>query len=240
MAGEALSKVCTKCKEDKPLSEFCKHGNGLYPSCRACNKAYKQANAERIRAYRLARREEEYAVNRAWAAKNKEKIARDARRYRAENAEKIKEYHRKWAKDNPEKRAAYAAKWLQKFKVRDAPAKREYRKANRERYRQLSAEWRRKNPEKLKASYSACRARRRGAEGHYTADDVDRIRKAQRDRCACCRVSLNGGGQIDHIQAIAKGGTNWPSNLQLLCAPCNRAKWDKDQIDFMQERGFLL
>jgi hypothetical protein len=41
-------------------------------------------------------------------------------------------------------------------------------------------------------------------------------------RCAAC-----GGDellQFDHVIPVALGGASTPANLQLLCAPCNRAK----------------
>lgn len=38
--------------------------------------------------------------------------------------------------------------------------------------------------------------------------------------------------QVDHIVPRAKGGSNDPSNLQTLCAPCNRGKADRDDRDF--------
>lgn len=44
--------------------------------------------------------------------------------------------------------------------------------------------------------------------------------------CASCGHAGNDL-QIDHIEPVAKGGTNDLSNLQLLCPPCNLTKTDK-------------
>jgi 5-methylcytosine-specific restriction endonuclease McrA len=82
--------------------------------------------------------------------------------------------------------------------------------------------------------------RRRGAAGSFTKKDVDFLMKSQRGKCVSCFTSLLKGKHIDHIRPIARGGTNDPKNLQLLCPDCNRKKGAKDPVDFMQSCGFLL
>lgn len=44
--------------------------------------------------------------------------------------------------------------------------------------------------------------------------------------CAQCDEPLTGGRDThhDHITPLARGGTSHPSNMQILCAPCNLRK----------------
>ena len=47
-------------------------------------------------------------------------------------------------------------------------------------------------------------------------------------QCVGCDIIIPIGQMtIDHILAKAKGGPNVPSNLQLMCKPCNEAKADR-------------
>lgn len=103
--------------------------------------------------------------------------------------------------------------------------------------------WRADNPERMREKgrqYAANRkARLLGAEGSYTAEDVARIFAAQKGKCAYCRRRLNQY-DVDHIIALAAGGSNHPRNLQILCPPCNRSKHTKHPIAFAQAMGMLI
>lgn len=55
--------------------------------------------------------------------------------------------------------------------------------------------------------------------------------------CKGCGELLCGGGHIDHIFALAKYGTNWPDNLQLLCKNCNHKKWAHNPVKFALKMG---
>lgn len=94
--------------------------------------------------------------------------------------------------------------------------------------------WRRKNPEKRRENEN------RRKTGRLPKGTIERIGHAQRWRCAICRANIKTAYEIDHVRALAKGGDHRPSNLQLLCRPCNRRKSAKDPIDYMQSLGRLL
>lgn len=131
------------------------------------------------------------------------------------------------------------------------------RAANKRAGYKWSAEWAKKNRQRIieiKAKYRASdkgrlsgricsnlrRSRKKGNGGHYTVNDVGKIRALQRNKCAYCKGSIKTRYEIDHIVALSKGGSNEPKNLQLLCPSCNARKWNKDPIDFAQKNGLLL
>jgi 5-methylcytosine-specific restriction endonuclease McrA len=102
----------------------------------------------------------------------------------------------------------------------------------------IKAKYRKTHPEQGRLDAQRRRCRLKGVEGSFTVDDIIEITERQKGKCACCtkRRPLT----IDHIQPISRGGSNWPSNIQMLCKPCNSRKRDKDPIAFMQEMGALL
>lgn len=58
--------------------------------------------------------------------------------------------------------------------------------------------------------------------------DLNRIWASQSGLCVYCKVAITREtAHLDHIWPLARGGTNWPDNLQFLCALCNRSKHAK-------------
>lgn len=150
----------------------------------------------------------------------------------------------KWQKTS-EKRKNWHTTWRQKRRQRENELHRKRRAADVEGRREIVRRsvrlWRKRHPEEARCVSNKYRAARANAPGHYTADDIERISKDQRGRCAYCRCKLTAKNrQIDHIIAIARGGSNWPSNLQMACSSCNSTKGAKHPVDFAQSVGLLL
>lgn len=130
-----------------------------------------------------------------------------------------------------------AIRWREKNPERWKETKAAY---NRQEFmREWSKEWRKENVEIVRSHKRNAKAKRRLARGQHSEDDIADILKAQRNRCAYCKIKLKKY-QVDHIIAIAKGGTNFRQNIQIACGPCNRAKSAKDPIDFSRSLGKLL
>jgi 5-methylcytosine-specific restriction protein A len=55
-----------------------------------------------------------------------------------------------------------------------------------------------------------------------------RILRQQGNRCAACR-DLTSPGELDHITPLALGGSEAPSNLQVLCHRCHVDKTREDR-----------
>lgn len=93
---------------------------------------------------------------------------------------------------------------------------------------QLDANWRAKNREKV--SIKNCK--RRAAPGKYSEDDIASLLDRQEGRCAGCKCGLYGDHHVDHLIPVAKGGTSFVGNLQLLCPKCNLVKSVMLPIEF--------
>jgi len=110
---------------------------------------------------------------------------------------------------------------------------------NPEGRRNTLLKWQKKNPLKVRAHRKNYKARKRGAIGSHTAEEVLILFEKQKRCCAICKLALTEYDQ-DHIYPLSVGGSNWIGNIQLLCRACNQKKHAKDPIQFMQSIGFLI
>lgn len=126
----------------------------------------------------------------------------------------------------------YYAKQLEiarayKKRRRDTPAL-------KERDRIAMLEWQKNNPEKVRARNHNRRAKVRGAVGRHTHIDINSANERQGFVCVFCPSSTKEGYHVDHIIPIARGGTNWPDNIQILCASCNLRKGAKTNEEYAE------
>lgn len=172
-----------------------------------------------------------------WRLKNRAKIAVEYKVWAKENEEHLKAYNDNWRKENLEH-------------VRTESRRRAvgYRERHREKYNLRALEYfhRKMQEPKFRQQRSIHASiqygKRKASEGSYTKEDIDEILRLQKYKCAECGVSVRGKKKrhIDHRIPIKLGGSNWPSNLQILCAPCNLSKGAKHPIEFAQSKGRLL
>lgn len=102
-----ITRVCRKCGQEKPLSEFVKDKTrelGYSYTCKHCKR-------EHACKYRADNHEKILERTRKWRVDNPEKVREYDRKYRADNHEKILEYGRKHYAENSERYKKYSRKW---------------------------------------------------------------------------------------------------------------------------------
>lgn len=155
---------------------------------------------------------------------------------RAKNPEIWRQYNKK--SNSGEKRKASKKIWKNRNKEKLLQQERALYQKNKKKRNESAKKWKSKNVEVCRTHCRNRKARLKNAEGRHTKSDVDVLYAAQSGMCVVCHASLRDGYHVDHIVAISRGGSNWPSNLQLLCAPCNQSKSDKDFLEWFGQRVY--
>lgn len=147
------------------------------------------------------------------------------KKYQNDNREKINEYARKRAKKHAAKINAYRDTWAAKN-----PDKiKAYAKTHKTRHR-----------ESINAKNANRRAMIRLAEGSFTPKQIQEKINYQRGRCANCTEKLLGKYHIDHVMPLSKGGSNYITNIEILCPGCNIAKSARLPEEWAKRNGRLL
>jgi 5-methylcytosine-specific restriction endonuclease McrA len=218
---EEKTKACSKCGEEKPLTEYNKDKrkkDGLRRFCRVCEKAY-------YRKYREENRGKARTYRKKWKKENREKVRADKRKWakgwRERNPDAAKARRKKYYQENPEKIKAYDKKWRE-----DNPGY--YKK------------WLENNREKVRLY----RHRRRAllleaTTEHFTHEDLLDFwseNEINYKECFYCEKEMSEGPEhIDHYYPLSKGGPHERANLRPSCAQCNLSKHAKQPETFMEE-----
>ena len=205
------TKVCTKCKETKPLNLFrvdtrLKSGRGS--QCHVC-----------VRGYALKYRN-----------KNLEKVRTCFTSWQSRNKEYATKRKLEWAKENREKTLAAGRRYY--YKNRDAriAVQKSYREANKERYAAKQKEWKQNNMDYIVAANAMRRANKMQRTPKWlTKEDKTKIKQIYRE---AKRLTAETGEQyhVDHIlplQGKLVSGFHVPTNLQILHWKDNLSKRHK-------------
>ena len=159
-------KVCTKCKEEKELTEF---HIGRY-ECKLCSKKYYENNKDKVKEYK---------------EKNKDKIKEYRKKYNENNIDKIKEYNQEYSQSNKDKINIIKKKWYENNidKIKEINKKyygknkdrinkncKEYRVNNKDKRKEISKKYYENNKDKIK-EYNQ----------EYNQSNKDKIKEKQKE-----------------------------------------------------------
>lgn len=209
--------MCIRCLCERSIIDFgnCKTGKyGVRRVCKICIRKHVNGRIEIINEQRranyiknnetLKRRQREYDVKHAVRISELRKLRR------AKNKDKIKEQKRLSRLRNIEKESQFQhAHYLK----------------NSEKLKAYAKSHRLRNLAKYKIVDAIRHARRKNAPGFCSLEQLNARIQYYGEKCWICREPYTA---VDHVKPIAKGGSNWPSNLRPICRSCNsskRAKW---------------
>ena len=233
---------CSKCDEEKPVTEFrVKHNQ-----CKACQreygKRYRAENREKRnkknRQWRAENREKEVARSRQWHAANREYNREYRRRYRAENKEHLNERGRQWHAANREYALKYAKQYRTDNYEREIERNRQYNAINCEKRR----EYRAQNRHIYRANLNRYRARKRALPDTWTVQHWQLALEYFNGCCAVCgrKIDLFTSLDADHWIPISSPdcpGTI-PENMIPLCS--NKQAIEGQEPGCNQSKGAIM
>lgn len=248
---EKLTKICTKCKTEKSISEFTnlkssKDGKSTY--CKTCNsiinKEYRSLNKEKIKQHKkqvyennkeliLQQRKEYYQENR-------ESVLKRVEEYTDLNRDEINAKRRQFRKDNLEHMKNQDKKKYIKFRDQILEDRKKYFQENKDRINKYKKIWNKSENGKMFLRNRNMKRRSKYKEGDVTTSQLKEL-FTNTKKCYWCNDKLiNGKIHVDHYIPLSKGGKHTISNLVLSCVNCNLSKGSQDPLDFANKKGRLL
>lgn len=140
-----------------------------------------------------------------------------------------REYSKRYYQTVKDKKRQYAVENKDKIKQRMHKYQKDYYPKNKEHINEKNNRWRIENPEQASALRQNRRALESKAEGSFTKEEWKNLCDKYGNRCLKC--GKEGKMSVDHVVPLSKGGSNWITNIQPLCFPCNASK-HTETIDY--------
>ena len=231
---EIITKVCTKCGEEKELEHFAKAKSGKFgrkAECKSCqSQRFKKFYNENVEEQR--QRSKDYIEKNAELVKQRNKEFYHANKDRLNAARKIardKEYSEEKDKILTRNKA-----WRENNKDKVRETQKKYNEQNREKLRLVKDAWNKKNADKIAAWQSHHRAMKRKATPPWLTDSDKEITRAFYTERNRLNVETGIKHQVDHIIPLTHPlvcGLHVPWNLQILTAKENISKSNKFEIE---------
>lgn len=157
-------KRCSKCKSEKPESEFYKKRSskdGLNSQCIPCNKESKRqwndANRRKYlemkRGYYLRNREKILSSQQDYYQNNRDKVLEQNKRWAEKNRDRNLEGKRKWYLNNRDRHRELGRAWMKSNAEKKRQNDHNYYKAHQDRIKRRTSMWAKSNREKIRARH---------------------------------------------------------------------------------------
>ena len=199
-----MKKICTKCKENKPLEEYYKDKNkedGRYSACKKCHNA----------------------LQKIYYTEHKQKILRDHKKYNAQHKQQISTQREKYYINHKQEIEKYRKKYSKtvKGKLTNAKGQAKYRKSDKGKLTRARANANYYKTEKGRLNQTRSRHIRRSREANTQTDlrfqEKNIILFLQNYKCIypnCIDYFDEVKPTLDHIKPVSKGGDLIKDNVQ--------------------------
>jgi hypothetical protein len=163
-----------------------------------------------------------------WQRENPDKAVARNKRSNARRPDQIAQYQAEYLKrpGNLEKKRARYRRWRAANGDAAREATQRWYQENLEDARVRKRKWSKENPDGARAANRRRRARKKNAEGSHTVAEIRQLLEDQGGICAApdCEIDIRETYTVDHKTPLSRDGTDYISNIQLLCLSCNSSK----------------
>ena len=239
---EVVSKVCSKCGEEKSLGEFKKNNRSKYGATGVCKVCIAEYNKEYLKEYYDDNKESILGRQKEHYEKNKEAIIERQKEYYEKNKEVIAEYKKEYAINNKEVITERWKEYREKNKEAIAEYHKEYYGENKEVIAEYKKEYT-KTPQG-KEVYRRARQKRRALKqqngGSYTSIQWEECKQFFNNECAYSGQPITlDNSHVEHIVPISKGGANYIWNLCTSLDSVNISKSNKDMETWYRKQEYF-